>query len=327
MMRNLLLLLLALVGAWRAEAQLDPRVAKLEADMLIEGDFRRVCNTAEELSGYMEVIVNPTNRLSLYLFRSLSESLMVSSDQGTELRLEEVRELVAELHGMESRYGGLLSLAQALRQMERNSAEAEALSAEALRILRHACGAESREAAFAQMAYGQALIRNKKAAVATEQLTETIALLKRNKYDQPWLGSHSHATLAMAYVQQGTGDQAVVEVEKAINLVNELEQDVRMTAVALYPFGVVLYFYIAAGNYDDAIELGNVLRQQLEELYMVTGLDYGTLLFNIGAAYHYKQDLPKAKEFYHQAKQHYETYGFSNTEAYRKLITLLEQIP
>ena len=274
----------------------------------------------------MEVIVNPNNRLALYLFRSLSESLMVSSDKGTEQRLEEVRELVTELYGMVSRYGGLLCLAQALYQMESDSAQAEELSAEALRVLRHACGTESREAAFAQMAYAQALIRNKKAAVAAEQLTEMIALLWRNKYHQPWLGSHSHATLAMAYAQQGMGDQAVVEVEKAVDLLNELEHDVRMRAVALYPFGVLLYFYIASGNYDDAIELGNVLRQQLEDFYMVTGLDYGILLFNIGVAYQYKQDLPKAKELYLQAKQHYETYGFSNTEAYRKLITLLEHI-
>lgn len=320
-MRNLLLMLLALVGVWRAEAQLDPRVAKLETDFFVAGDFRQVGSTAEELSGYMEVMSRPENRIVVHLYQSLAEAQLQVCDKQTLARLEEVGEMAAVMGEPMLRYLGLAQVGQTIYYTATDAAKAAALGAEAYRTLCQACGGESREASYGRMCYGHALTMKGDILKAIEAFTATIDTLKSADCYQSWLGVFAHLQRGTAYMV--LRNEGMKELETAFECMDKItseEMDERSIGLTIYPFGVGVYIYTACGLFDQAIELSKSLLGFMEYLQLTSSMDYGTALSNTANAYLGKQDYTTALEYYQRAKQQYETYGYTDTDVYRTLM-------
>lgn len=328
-MRNLLLMLLALIGAWRAEAQLDPRVAKLESDFFVEGDFRKVYGETVALSDRMEVMSVADNRVRVNLFRGLSEAFMEIADPMTPVRLEQVRAEAAEMGASMKRYEGLAQVAQTIYYTAGNPAKAVVLGAESCHMLLPLESVDNREKAIAQMSYGHALMMNGKAAKGFGVLTQALTTLQACGQEQSWIGAYVYAKRAAAQVMQRKGNEAIADIDQAFTCLEAVTDshrgmDERDICLSLHPFGMALYVYTSCGLYDESIEVGKMLLGFIEYLKLQSSMDYADALQNIGAAYIFKKDFNSAMSYFERAKQAYESYGFVDTDSYRNLMRSID---
>lgn len=330
-MRKLLLMLLALIGAWRAEAQLDARVAKFETDFFVEGDFRKVYGEAVALSERMEVMSAPENRVRVNLYRSLAETMMQVSDPSTATRLEDVRAEIAEMGEAKQLCDALALVAQCTYYISGDAARAMALGADACRVIESLSGVENGVMAFAQMTYGHALMMGGKTEASVETLTQALTTLKASGSKPEWMVSYVYAKRAAAYAMLRKGPEAIADVDAsfvALSAVTDADNkmDERDVCLSLHPFGMVVYVYTSCGLFDGAIEAGTALLGFMENLNLQTSYDYAANMQNVGSAYILKKDYKTGMDYLARSKQAYEAYGFVDTSGYRSLMRTIDWV-
>lgn len=326
MKKFILLCSILLVSAFSLYPQPNQLISDLEHDYFYNGDFVNVYNRANDLSGNVEIILDPNYSFIVNLYKFISETQLNSiNSKEAHARLDKLEENASNLYGALSRYMGLVYLAKAHYHLENDHKKALVDGKKSVEIL-SAVAPNTIELACALMASGYAYIHNGDSSSGEKLLLRSLNILKKNKQQKSWIAMHTHSCLAAAYVFMGKANDALEEVGKSMDIFNSMEKNGRTIRLVMVPYGMSIFIFTSMGLYDNAIQEGKDWLALCKTMQMENNIVYGNTLQNIGTAYLYKKDNKTGLDYYYLAKDHYEKYGYTDCSQYQMLIRYLNNL-